>query len=280
MEDNINYNSNINLNNYSKEVILPNNYQKFDNINEYNNIKQNKNKKERKPYQFSNNKMNNNNLFLELSFPEIIINPNYLEEISNTNTRVNYRQSITNKQIFDENEKNDEINERNIRDEFREEIIAFNPKYKEKILINDKNNIYNNKFRSTYIYKNKKPYIQYISKNNKHKKCKTFIKQMNYDDIKQPKIEDKIINDYNIKFPEEDKPNVISRETENSSDDENMKTFKKDIQNINKYNSLGIIKNNNISTKFKNNKNIFSDSKLNVKSEIIENKNLFNNKYE
>ena len=280
MEDNINYNSNINLNNYSKEVILPNNYQKFDNINEYNNIKQNKNKKERKPYQFSNNKMNNNNLFLELSFPEIIINPNYLEEISNTNTRVNYRQSITNKQIFDENEKNDEINEGNIRDEFREEIIAFNPKYKEKILINDKNNIYNNKFRSTYIYKNKKPYIQYISKNNKHKKCKTFIKQMNYDDIKQPKIEDKIINDYNIKFPEEDKPNVISRETENSSDDENMKTFKKDIQNINKYNSLGIIKNNNISTKFKNNKNIFSDSKLNVKSEIIENKNLFNNKYE
>ena len=280
MEDNINYNSNINLNNYSKEVILPNNYQKFDNINEYNNIKQNKNKKERKPYQFSNNKMNNNNLFLELSFPEIIINPNYLEEISNTNTRVNYRQSITNKQIFDENEKNDEINERNIRDEFREEIIAFNPKYKEKILINDKNNIYNNKFRSTYIYKNKKPYIQYISKNNKHKKCKTFIKQINYDDIKQPKIEDKIINDYNIKFPEEDKPNVISRETENSSDDENMKTFKKDIQNINKYNSLGIIKNNNISTKFKNNKNIFSDSKLNVKSEIIENKNLFNNKYE
>ena len=280
MEDNINYNSNINLNNYSKEVILPNNYQKFDNINEYNNIKQNKNKKERKSYQFSNNKMNNNNLFLELSFPEIIINPNYLEEISNTNTRVNYRQSITNKQIFDENEKNDEINEGNIRDEFREEIIAFNPKYKEKILINDKNNIYNNKFRSTYIYKNKKPYIQYISENNKHKKCKTFIKQMNYDDIKQPKIEDKIINDYNIKFPEEDKPNVISRETENSSDDENMKTFKKDIQNINKYNSLGIIKNNNISTKFKNNKNIFSDSKLNVKSEIIENKNLFNNKYE
>jgi len=278
MEDNINYNSNINLNNYSKGVILPNNYQKFDNLNDNNN-KSIKYKQERKSYQFHNNKMNNNKLLLELSLPEIIINPNYLDEISNTNTRVNYRQNITNKKIFDENEKNDDINEGNMRDEFREEIIAFNPNYKEKNLISDKNNIYNNKFRSTFIYKNKKPYIQYISKNNKHKKCKTFIKQMNYDDIKQSKIEENIKYDYNVKFPEEDKPNPISRETENSSDDENMKTFKTDIQNINKYNSLGIIQNNNISTKFKNNRNIFNDSKLNVKSQIIENKNVFNIKY-
>ena len=221
-----------------------------------------------------------NKFIYGFKLPEIIINPSYINDGLNQNYTINYRERITNRELYRmkniENEKNNESNEINneieerenngqnstMRLEFREEIIS----YRNNNNNNKDNNYYhngseynnsnNNELNNPFYYKTQKPPIKYIIyKKRNHKKNKTFVSSPNYIKEREQKFKNSDKDDYNIKFPKEDIPLPIrpERESHNSCDDENIKTFKKDIENLNKYDKYKKIKNNNVfNNKFKN----------------------------
>ena len=218
--------------------------------------------------------------------PEIIINPNYTDDNLNQNYIINYRQCITNKELYRmknlENEKNDESNENNkemeesqnneldskMRYEYREEIISYrqinknrNKYYYNRTEYNNNNNDENN---NSFYYKTQKQPIKYIIyKKKNHKKNNTFVSLPNYNYKNNQKFKNSNKGNYKVNFPEEDVPIPVptERPSQNSSDDENIKTFKMDIDNLNKYDINKITKSNNIFNKkfntefFANNKN-------------------------
>ena len=219
-----------------------------------------------------------------LKFPEIIINPNYMNDELNQNNTINYRECITNRELYrmknTENEKNNESNEieesqynesnSTMRYEYREEIISYrknnNDNRDNRYSYNktEYNNNNNNENNNSFYYKTQKTPIKFIIyKKKNHKKNKTFISLPNNNKEKEQKFKNANKVDYNLKFPKEDisLPIRAERESHNSSDDENIKTFKKDIEDLNKYNTNKIIKSNNIFNKkvktdfFENNKN-------------------------
>ena len=215
-----------------------------------------------------------------LNFPEIIINPIYINDELNQNNIINYRECITNRELYRkkniENEKNNESDEDNnekeeseynepnstMRYEYREEIMSYkqnninnndreNKYYYNRTEYNNNNNN-NNKLNNSFYYKTQKPPIKYIIyKKRNHKKNKTFVSSLNSNELNNPKFKNENKVDYNPKFPKEDIPLPIrtERESHNSSNDENIKTFKKDIENLNKYDTYQIIKSNNIFNK-------------------------------
>ena len=246
--NNIDINTNLQKNGFENKQIIHNNkikkYQK-----KFNTI-----------YKNNNHEINQDKLGL--------LNKTYLKK--KINPYILYRQSITNIEIYvkknieNENEQRTEIssnaelvnsiNENSPdkhREEYREEIIYLNPNYEENFMEISQNendlesNItFNNKnkFHKEYIYK-KKP--NRFNNNLNHKKCKTFIEQINYNNINHSIKNESV---YNVKFPKSDKPTKIQNESDNSSLDENMENIKDEFENINKYNSNIFLKNKNFKT--------------------------------
>ena len=253
-----------------KDIIIKNDFQK--NGYEKKSIYQNQNNPKTKLYEFQ--------------YPKIIINPKYnINDELNKNNAINYLESITNRKLYQkrilENEKNDISSEKsdNIEDcdnesdskmryEYREEIISYpkfrNIKYYYNKTTEDNIDKNNNELKNSFLYNTQKPPIKFIfDKKINDKKYKTVVLSSNYNNTKNI-LKHEFNNDYNVKFPKEDKPSPIQegRQSNNSSDDENINTLKFDIENLKKYDTSKIINKNNIfHTKFK--------------TESFENKNKF-----
>lgn len=214
----------------------------------------------------------------EFQYPEIIINPIYnINDELNKNNIINYRECITNRKLYQkgnlENEKNDETSEKSdkieesdnddneldskMRYEYREEIISYpstiknrnNKYYYNKTEYNyDKDN---NEVKNSFLYKTQKTPNRFIlNKQYINKKNKTFVSASNYNNTKHYS-KNEFNNDYNVKFPKEDVPSPVQegRQSNNSSDDENINTLKIDVDNLKKYDTSKIINKNNIFNK-------------------------------
>ena len=232
-----------------------------------------------------NDKINNlyDNIFMDYQDPDIIINPKYINDITNEYPTYCYRQRITNKKLLiKENAKNEynevieensineelqttEVNTPNnlLREEYWEEIVYLNEKNKNKIsndnkhciqsvntiIINPKNKNNQSDINRPDLYKSQKKHIEYVYKNNLNKSIQNYNINKSKTfvrQIKTNKIKHNIQNelDYNIKIPKEDNLNHLERKNTNSSFNENLDSLKDNIENFNKYNSHNINRNN------------------------------------
>ena len=187
-----------------------------------------------------------------------------------------YNENIEGSSINEESQNLESPSPQNkMRSEYREQIILYNTKYQGKIPIKSENNSVNDynfqksnseihveenemdqsQSNKSNIYRSQKLHIDYIFKNdfnssiknNKDEKSKTFIKQINYSEVKP---ESSVEMDYDINFPEPDKLNQIKkRESEHSNLTENLGSLKENVENINIHNSSLVIKDNNLNKK-------------------------------
>lgn len=225
----------------------------------------------------------NDNIFMDYQDPDIIINPKYINDITNEYPTYCYRQCITNKALlrkeiakneykeeYEENSINEELQTTEVntpnnllREEYWEEIVYLNEKNKNKIsndnkhciqsvntiIINPKNKNNQNDINRPNLYKSQKKHIEYVYKNNLNKSIQNYNINKSKTFVRQIKtnnIKHNIQNelDYNIKIPKEDNLNHLERKNTNSSFNENLDSLKDNIENFNKYNSYNINRNN------------------------------------